>query len=119
MRNYKGTRLSDDFVNMTDRVIHIYNQASGEIIVFTPSTQKLPPAPIEIIDGAKTIHYIFEPEDIISLEKIGRELDDIAIVSDESYGRNGIPIAHLIWGRNPNISVCLYEGLFRSSFPHL
>ncbi|MBR3172697.1 hypothetical protein IKF21_02170 [Candidatus Saccharibacteria bacterium] len=119
MRNYKDTRLSDDFVNMTDRIIYMYDQVSGEIIEFAPSAQTLPTSPVEEVPGAKIIHYIFELEDVICLEKTGRKLDDIAIIFDESYGRNSTLITYLVWGKDTQIAVCLYRNLSHANITHL
>ena len=118
MRDYTKVRLSDDFVNMTSEVIHVYDTPTGSIKTFPPSRQELPKSPITGTDRPVT-HYIFEESELNALLETGRPLDDIAIIRETSHGRHDILMSSLVWGKNTNIEVCLFQDIHCINFPHL
>ena len=118
MHDYSNTRLSDDFINLTDRAIHLYEESNGEIRLFQPSSKQLPKVPVINPDKPVT-HYIIDERYLARLNELGRPLDDIAVILLELTGRQGIVISYLYWGKDPEINVKLYEGGYKTSFPHL
>lgn len=99
-------RLSDGFINKTSQDINIYEQSSGRIRTFSPSMQLLPRVPNRAQDGP-VVYYILDQHEVERLRDDGRSLYDVAFVDRISYGRNGIPIAYLVWAQDPKVSVRL------------
>lgn len=119
MRDYSNYRLSDQLINLTNQIVCVYEESTGEIVKFIPpNNQKLPEQPSHE-PGSPIVHYILEEDDAIKLAHTGRPLDDIAVVYGVNYGRDDIKITYLYWGKNPDARVCLYKDAYLREFPHL
>lgn len=92
--------FSDWLINVTNREIAVYEESSGNICRFSPhSRMVLPDKPEE---QPIIVHYVVDEIVAEELSKLGRPLDDIAIVKQIANGRGGCLIAHLVWGRDPH-----------------
>ena len=102
MQDYRRIRLTDWLINLTDETYHIYDDASGRIITLEPKQgYRLPPD-----EGKVTVHYIVT-EDMLDAIKCSNCLGRFAVITDQSSGRDGIMIAHLVWAKDPKIVVRL------------
>ena len=117
MNNYKDTRLSDTFVNLTDETVHTYEKRTGSIYHFPPQMHELPASP-NLSKDQPVIHYILDSKFVQVLTAFGRPLDDIVTVRSEFRGRNQIKITYLAWAKDPEIDVCLYDGAHQANFVH-
>lgn len=118
MRNYSKIRLTDSFINLTDKVVHVYDMENGDIISFPPSRRQLPKTP-KIKAGRPIVHYIIMASELGKLRKTKRPLDDIALLKKVEEGRTGVRIDYLVWGKNPIAEVQLFSGAYRAKFKHL
>lgn len=98
---YRDIIFSDWLINVTDREIAVYEESSGNIYLFEPHDDEvLPDKPEE--QPRIIVHYVVDEIVAERLFRLGRSLDDIAIVRHVSEGRGGYPIASLVWGRDPH-----------------
>ena len=119
MHDYSHTRLSDNFINLTDQPVLVYEGSTGEIVEFVPSTeQELPKYSAEQTDQP-IIHYIVDKSQASRIARTGRPLDDIAVAHGKNHGRDGAIITSLFWGKDLNTGVVLYENAHAKVFPHL
>ena len=107
MQARKDVRFSDDLINLTDRVIHLYDQGNGEIVSFQPDSRQLPDFPAVVESGASVVHYIVDEYNFNRLQERGRNCTDIAVFDHEDHGRQGILVATLYWGADPEIKIWL------------
>lgn len=120
-KDYENTRLSNDFVNLTDETIFIYDDANGNICSFPPQPPEIPDlsAQDSSIYRIRSIpvHYIVKRE-IASTLKAFRPLDDIVVVSGKYHGRQNALISYLVWGEDFRTKVRLFSGADKVSFNH-
>ena len=93
MRNFSKTKLTDKLINLTKHTVRMYDEFTGDIMSFHASNQRLPKKP-----KCDTVMYILDSEGFREIAKTGRRLDDIAVITSSSLGRNGKSISHLVWG---------------------
>ena len=105
----KSDKFVDRLVNMTGDKIRVYEWSSGDIKKFYPVNIKLPETPIYMPEHENyPVFFVLEEDEIKEL-KNRRTLDDIAVISNRSIGRNGKEISYLVWAKDMSTHVHLYR----------
>ena len=104
MRTLRGRRVVEKIVNLTGKAIYIYEESSGIILTLIPSIEKLPYIPKYGNNKLVDTFYIVEHKDVEMIGKY-RTLTDIAVIDNESLGRDGFMISTLVLARDPNIQI--------------
>jgi hypothetical protein len=110
MLQRKYIKQSSNIVNLTKKPINMYNYWSGSIVELPPIKKKALPFPHKDsnTDPMKNeSYYIVTPNTYKNIKKVNRTLDDIALISREEIGRNGVTITYLTWAKNPDYWICL------------
>ena len=117
MQNYSKSRLTDILINLTGEPVSVYEESTGKIRTYYPQKIELPTAPRKDDQGPIT-HYLVTDE---RLRKIRgkRKLSDIAIIKNQSPGRNGKIISSLAWGKDPTIRLLVHVNARGTYFSHL
>ena len=111
---FKVTKQAVRLINLTDSIIQIYDQCTGDIVTIPPEVQVLPERPEEENKDAP-FYYVFEKEIAKQLEENGRKMDDIAIIHHKSPGRDNSIISILVWGKDHRTGVLLCRTLFKET----
>ena len=106
MQNFEKMKLTNDFVNLTDQPISLYDIITGEIAVFPPESREIPEK-IRRIPETPMTYFVTDEEHFKKLAETGRPLDDIAYVDHKLHGRDGALISFLAWGKDPRFVVRL------------
>lgn len=94
---------------MTGNKIRVYEWTSGDIKEIYPVHIKLPETPIYMPEHENyPVFFVLEEDEIKEL-KNKRTLDDIAVISNLSIGRNGKEIAYLVWAKDMSTHIHLYR----------
>ena len=112
--DHENIMFTSNIVNLTDEAINLYEDMTGNIVTFPPSDCKLPTKPIirnaeNRIERLSYPVYVVEWDKYQILKKLRRRLDDSAVVSRKSRGRDDIMIAYLFWARKTKCRVCFLE----------
>lgn len=105
-RYTKHVKNSDNFINLTNETINLYEIITGEIWSFPPSEGKLPASP-HYGPEDPSIYYILDQATIEKVRQSGRSLNDIAFIYNKSYGRDNTQVAYLRWAQDPEYCVVL------------
>lgn len=112
MKSYfKTTKPAVKLINLTDGIIQVYDQCTGDVVTLSPEVQVLPEEPAPL-DPNQPFYYVFEKAIAKQLEENGRSLEDIAVIHSKSPGRDDSIISVLIWGKDhrTGISFCRTYG---------
>ena len=107
VKYFKTTRPAVRLINLTDDLIQVYDQCSGEIVTIPPEVRVLPKQP-EKTTTKEPFYYVFEEAIAKQLEENGRPMEDIAIIHSKAHGRDNSIISILVWGKDhrTGISFC-------------
>lgn len=103
----ENIKTANMLINMTEKVINVYDGYSGDIITLNPKMKKLPEEP-NSKDSLLETFYILKKETVDKLTKLGRSLDDIAVIRSTGIGRDEIEITYFSWGGDIRKEVRLY-----------
>lgn len=104
----RKVKISNNFINVTDETIYLYENTTGLIRGFPPSTDEIPETPHFELGGVVS-YYILDLDRIEKVRESGRSLADIAYIDTVSCGRNNIPISYLCWAGDSKTSVILHK----------
>ena len=107
MHILENIKTANKLINTTEKVINVYDGSSGDIITLNPKTKKLPEEPNNK-DALLEIFYILKRETADRLTKLGRPLDDIAVIRGTGVGRDETEITYFNWGGDIRKEVRLY-----------
>lgn len=108
MCHYEEVKKAEKLINVTESIIETYNKCSGDIVKLTPKVYVLPEKPRNE-DLRSGTFFILSEETAEHLRAGGRALDDIAIISRDSFGRDHHTITYFVWGNDPAKEVCLFH----------
>lgn len=90
-------------VNLTRKIITLYDKGTGEIVSILPVISNMPEQP----PSTPFIYYVVDKKTANRLKHSGRSLKDIAILHPEPYlGRGDTFLNYLLWGEDINTEVC-------------
>ena len=105
MRVNRDVRIAGRIVNLTDETFRLYDNATGDILEFSPEERQLPKTPTYSMGEAPKVYYVVSREDFASINKSGRKIEDIAIVQVTCTGRGGVLVSFLVLAKDESVSV--------------
>lgn len=100
-------KTANRVINLTGRIINIYEHSLGDLIPLPPESCKLPEVPDE---GKKYgTYYILKPNALEKIRQTGRPTTDIVLSHIRGKSSDGKDISYLYWSKNHNYEIWLYD----------
>jgi len=114
--NRRDTQVVSYLINMTDEPISLYDECTGDIVVFTPDPRRLCKIRNEK-DFPEGACYVFASDEDDGFEWFLRHYDDVALICGVDNGRGGAKITKLAPAREPRCRIVYNESYFNVRFP--
>lgn len=97
------TRRAKRIINLTDKIVRMYNDQTGQIVEFAPQVSEVSDSERDVF-GYPEVYYIVEAKDENTIKEEAA-LDNVTVVSIVGTGRGGVMVSRLKLVKNPEVAV--------------